>query len=238
MPIYALSNILLFPPCELAEEDGLLAVGGDLSPERLLLAYQNGIFPWYSHPDPILWWAPDPRFIMLPEGIKISKSMKQVLRRHTFTITFDQDFPAVIKACQRRKRPQQVGTWITEEMRIAYEQLHEQGWAHSVEVWNKEGKLVGGLYGIAIGNYYSGESMFALESNASKAGYITLVKHLQAWNYQLIDCQIHTPHLESLGAYEIPRHEFMYMLQKALYQKRKPSKWQLDPQLPILPVTK
>ncbi len=225
---------MLFPPCELAEEDGLLAVGGDLSPERLLLAYQSGIFPWFSYPDPILWWAPDPRFVMLPSDIKISKSMKQVLRRNTFTITFDQDFAAVIKACQRQKRKRQIGTWITEEMRIAYEQLHEQGWAHSVEVWNQTGELVGGLYGIGIGNYYSGESMFAKESNASKAGYITLVKHLQAWGFLLIDCQIHTPHLESLGAYEIPRHDFMYQLQQALQHNREAQKWQFDSSISIL----
>lgn len=214
MPIYYLSEDLAFPPVEGAE-DGIVAVGGDLSAERLLLAYQEGIFPWFSDDDPIIWWAPDPRFVLFPEKLKISKSMKSVLRKKTFSVTFDQCFKEVISNCQQIKRNDQEDTWITEDMLEAYYELHKKGLAHSVEVW-KEDQLVGGLYGVSLGKCFFGESMFAKESNASKVGFITLVQKLQHLNFQLIDCQIHTNHLESLGAEEISREDFMLLLKKGI----------------------
>ncbi len=214
MPIYYLSNDLTFPPIEGAV-DGIVAVGGDLSTERLLLAYQEGIFPWFNEEDPIVWWAPDPRFVLFPSKLKVSKSMKNVLRKNIFTVTFDKDFRKVITNCQQIKRSGQEDTWITSDMLEAYCSLHEQGLAHSVEVW-KGHELVGGLYGISLGKCFFGESMFAKESNASKVGFITLAQKLKKLNFELIDCQIHTNHLESLGAEEISREEFMLLLKKGI----------------------
>lgn len=229
MPIYALDkHQLAFPPPYLAEEDGMLAIGGDLSCERLLLAYSMGIFPWFSEHEPILWWSPNPRCVLYPEDLKISKSMKQVFRKGIFEITSDQNFRDVIKACQHQPRKGQDGTWITDEMLEAYCQLHELGFAHSIEVWNSEKELVGGLYGISIGGCYFGESMFARQSNASKAGFITLVLNLQKWGIQLIDCQIHTNHLESLGAIEIPRPMYLEQLERTLADKTLRGKWTLE----------
>lgn len=213
MPIFALNEELWFPPVEKSESDGLLAVGGDLSPERLLMAYSSGIFPWYNDDEPILWWSPNPRMVLFPAELKVSKSMKQVLRRDKFTVTFDTAFEQVINACATVYRDGQWDTWIVPDMIAAYTQMHKLGHAHSVEVW-REDKLVGGLYGIAIGKVFCGESMFSLESNASKTGFITLVQWLQAKGFGLIDCQVHTPHLESLGAKEIPRERFLTELDK------------------------
>jgi leucyl/phenylalanyl-tRNA--protein transferase len=204
---------LIFPHPTLANPDGILAVGGDLSPERIILAYDNGIFPWFNEEDPIIWWSPDPRFVLYPSKLKVSKSMRKVLRDEVFQITFDTAFEEVIKACSKIPRGGQEGTWITEDMVDAYIQLHELGFAHSVEV-RQNGVLVGGLYGIALGRCFSGESMFAKVSNASKAGFITLVKELEAIGFDMIDCQTHSNHLESLGAESITRDDFLSFLEK------------------------
>jgi leucyl/phenylalanyl-tRNA--protein transferase len=215
MPVFRLSESLVFPPPERAERGGLLAMGGDLSPQRLLLAYEQGIFPWFSDGEPILWWSPDPRFVLFPKELKVSASMRQVLRRNVFRITFDQAFAEVIAHCQQIPRPGQDGTWITAEVQAAYTELHRLGFAHSVEVWQGD-DLAGGLYGVSLGSCFFGESMFARVSNASKAGFITLVQALEERNFQLIDCQIYTPHLESLGARGLRRRDFLIRLAELL----------------------
>ncbi|CAN5336064.1 leucyl/phenylalanyl-tRNA--protein transferase [soil metagenome] len=224
MPIFQLSKQMLFPPVDLAEPDGLLAVGGDLTAERLLLAYQTGIFPWYNKGEPILWWSPDPRMVLYPRELKVTKSMRQVLRSGNFNITMDTDFEAVIKACAKTKRDGQRGTWIIPDMVSAYINLHQLGYAHSVEVWEGD-QLVGGLYGIALGMVFCGESMFSKVSNASKAGFITLVSWLQHRGFHFIDCQTHTPHLESLGARQIARAQFLVELQNAQADGLTKGKW-------------
>lgn len=198
-----------FPPVSQATEDGLLAFGGDLSPERLLSAYQNGIFPWFEDDNTILWWSPDPRFVLFPSNLKVSKSMKQVLRNCDFEVTVNKDFNAVITECAKAKRPGQDSTWITNGMVEAYNTLHQLGFAKSVEVWQDQ-KLVAGLYGVDLNNgVFCGESMFTKVSNASKAGFITFIQNS---NYKLIDCQVYTNHLESLGAEDILRDEFLSYL--------------------------
>ena len=201
---------LRFPDLKYTDEDGALAYGGDLSEERLMLAYKSGIFPWFSGNVPV-WYAPDPRFVLFPEELNISKSMKVLLKRQTFEITINRDFPSVIRACKTTKREGQYGTWITREMERAYIRLHKSGWAHSVEAWS-DGQLVGGLYGIRIGGVFFGESMFSHLSNASKYAFITFVQQLKTEGVSLVDCQVHTEHLESLGARHIPRDEFMSMI--------------------------
>jgi len=208
MAVFSLTKELIFPPVHLSDNDGLLAVGGDLSPERLLLAYRSGIFPWYSKP-PILWWSPDPRFVLFPDELKVSASMRQVLKKNVFRITFNQDFPAVISHCRQTPRKGQDGTWITNAVQRAYIQLHEQGYAHSVECWLQD-RLVGGLYGIKLGSCFFGESMFSLVSNASKAAFITFVQSEK--NLQLVDCQVHTEHLASLGARFLTRENFLELI--------------------------
>ena len=213
MPIYRLSNDLAFPDPSLAEEDGLLAIEGDLSPERLLLAYSNGIFPWFSEEEPILWWSPDPRFVVYPKDIRISHSMKKILKKNTYRISFDTCFRDVISNCSNLRK--QTGTWITNEMIEAYCKLHELGFAHSVEAWYED-KLVGGLYGISIGKCFFGESMFSTMDNASKAAFITLSKVLEEKGFVVIDCQVHTTHLESLGAVYISREEFLQVVEKGI----------------------
>lgn len=212
IPLYFLTERLEFPPVEHANHEGLLAVGGDLSPERLLLAYKNGIFPWFNDDSLILWWSPDPRMVLFPEKIKISKSMRKVLRDGNFKLTQDTCFEKVLDQCAMVDRPGQEGTWITPEMKSAYLNLHEKGWAKSYEVW-ENGELVGGLYGVDLGHVFCGESMFSLQSNASKFAFIKMAQELQAKKYKLIDCQVHTEHLESLGAELIPRSEFLQLLQ-------------------------
>lgn len=206
--IFQLTKELLFPPPHLAQEDGLLAIGGDLSVERLVLAYSMGIFPWYSEETPILWYSPHERFVLFPEKVKISKSMRKVLKTNRFTITRNQAFEQVIKACANIGRKDQPGTWITAEMQDAYIRLHKKGTAHSVEVWQGE-TLAGGLYGVETANIFCGESMFSRVSNASKAAFIWLCAHT---NYRLIDCQFHTEHLESMGAEAISRDEYMQLM--------------------------
>jgi leucyl/phenylalanyl-tRNA---protein transferase len=203
-------NSIAFPPVELAEEDGLLAVGGDLSATRLLKAYESGIFPWYSKETPILWYSPHERFVLFPAKVKISKSMKQVLRSGKFNITMNKAFGEVIKTCADIRREGQPGTWITSEMQKAYLKLHELGYAHSVEVWEKE-VLVGGLYGVEMGSVFCGESMFNKVRDASKAALIHLCKFQ---GLTLIDCQIYSEHLERMGAELISRTEYMRFLQK------------------------
>jgi len=206
--IFRLDERLLFPEPALAEDDGLLAVGGDLSTKRLLLAYQNGIFPWYSDDSPILWYSPHERFVLFPDELKISKSMRQVLRSGKFIVTMNKAFSDVIEACSVVERVGQDGTWITEDMKAAYKQLHAEGHAHSVEVWEQD-VLVGGFYGVHVNNVFCGESMFSRVSNASKTALIWLCN---SGLYQLIDCQVHTEHLESMGARMIPREEYMGLL--------------------------
>lgn len=205
-----LTNNMPFPDVSEASEEGLLAIGGNLSITRLLSAYKQGVFPWFAKEDPILWWAPDPRFVLFPNKLKVSKSMQQVLRNEHFEVTVNKDFNAVIKACALAKRAdQERGTWITNNMIKAYTKLHELGYAKSVEVW-KNNKLVGGLYGVDLDNdVFCGESMFTNESNASKVGFITFIQNS---NYKLIDCQLYTQHLESLGAEDISRDDFMKYL--------------------------
>ncbi|WP_343745252.1 leucyl/phenylalanyl-tRNA--protein transferase [Chitinophaga sp.] len=211
MPVFRLNKQLLFPPVHLAEPDGLLAVGGDLSVERLLLAYRSGIFPWFDE-RPILWWSPDPRFVLFPADLKVSSSMKQVLRRQQFRITYNADFPAVIARCSRIPRRGQDSTWITAEMQQAYIRLHQAGYAMSVESWLDD-QLVGGLYGVKIGPCFFGESMFADVSNASKAAFVTFVQ-AYAKELKLIDCQVETEHLASLGAGFISRETFLDLIQE------------------------
>ncbi len=204
-----LSNKIEFPTVEEALNDGLLAIGGDLSPERLILAYKSGIFPWFEEGQPILWWSPDPRFVLFPDKLRVSKSMKQALKKTNLRVTRNEAFEKVIDACSVVRRSGQNGTWITEDMKHAYIELHNLGYAISVEVWD-ENELVGGLYGIDIGNkIFCGESMFTKVSNASKIGFVTFI---QETNYKLIDCQVFTEHLESLGAENISRNEFINII--------------------------
>ena len=224
MPIYRLSEELIFPPPRLAEESGLLAIGGDLSEARLLLAYSMGIFPWYSEGDPILWWSTDPRLVLYPEDLKVSRSLNQTLRKGIFKITFDAAFTEVIRNCASVHSKTGGGTWITEEMMEAYIHLHHAGYAHSVESWS-EGRLAGGLYGASLGSIFFGESMFTKKSDASKAAFVTLVRQLIKWNFTLIDCQMTTAHLKSFGACEIPRSAFMQKLKSALKAPTKRGRW-------------
>ncbi|WP_323787157.1 leucyl/phenylalanyl-tRNA--protein transferase [Psychroserpens sp.] len=204
-----LTKDITFPDVSKATDEGLLAFGGDLSTERLILAYKSGIFPWFDDTDPILWWSPDPRFVLFPEQLKVSKSMRQVLRNSDFEITINKDFEAVISNCSNIKRDGQQGTWITNDLKNDYIKLHELGVAKSVEVWLKN-ELVGGLYGIDLNNgVFCGESMFSKVSNASKVGFISFVQNT---NYKLIDCQVYTNHLDSLGAEDMSRDEFLKYL--------------------------
>lgn len=210
--MHFLTNKIIFPHVSQASQDGLLAVGGDLSVERLLLAYKQGIFPWYSEGEPILWWSPNPRFVLFPEKLKVSKSMKQLLRNNMFKVTVNKAFREVITECSLIKRRGQDDTWITNDMIEAYVKLHALGYAKSVEVW-KENDLVGGFYGVDLNNgVFCGESMFSKESNASKVAFITFIQNT---NYKLIDCQVYTKHLESLGAEEVSRANFLKFLNTA-----------------------
>lgn len=228
MHVYLIKDGVDFPPPELAnsEPNGLLATGGDLSPERLLSAYSKGIFPWYSEGEPILWWSPDPRSVLLPEQLRISRSLKKVLRRNNFSITLDNDFNAVVQACAA-PRKDDAGTWISPEMMRAYQQLFKLGIAHSVECYNND-ILVGGLYGVAIDRVFFGESMFSRQSDASKVAFAWLVRQLQAWDYELIDCQIQSDHLDSLGAHCIPRKHFSLLLKEYCVNRHGKNHWQLD----------
>ena len=214
MSLIALDQEIRFPPVEMADSDGLLAIGGDLSQARLLHAYQNGIFPWYENKY-ILWWCPDPRFVLFPAELKISSSMKQLLKKQTFEFSVNTDFNAVISQCKAISRRGQDGTWITDEMRNAYNDLHRSGHAHSAEV-RLNGELVGGLYGVRLGKIFFGESMFSCYSNASKYAFVRYVEQLKSEGVELIDCQVYTSHLESMGARMIPRNQFLNLIQSLL----------------------
>ncbi|MGO4817578.1 leucyl/phenylalanyl-tRNA--protein transferase [Flavobacterium sp. W22_SRS_FP1] len=209
--MFYLTSSIFFPPVSEANYDGILAIGGDLSPERLLLAYRSGIFPWFEEGKPIVWWSPNPRMVLFLDELIVSKSMRNILNRNSFRVTFNQNFKDVISNCQNIKRDGQNGTWITNDMIEAYCRLHELGIAKSVEVWQND-ELVGGLYGVDLGHVFCGESMFSKVSNASKVAFISLVNHLKAADYKLLDCQVYNPHLESLGCREIEREAFMKIL--------------------------
>ena len=217
-----------FPDVEYAGPEGLLAVGGDLNSERLLAAYRQGIFPWYSDDQPILWWSPDPRAVLLPDNLKISRSLRKTIRKNIFRVTLDQDFAGVVRACASPRRGDSgTGTWITPEMMDAYTKLYQLGYAHSVEVWH-DNKLVGGLYGVSLGKAFFGESMFNRMTDASKVGFSFLVRQLEKWGYDFIDCQVESEHLASLGAQPIPRKQFVEMLDDALRHEDRPAHWTAD----------
>jgi len=225
MPVYRLTDDLLFPHPERASYDGLLAVGGDLRVERLLLAYRFGIFPWYNDDSPILWWSPPRRCVMDPGEFHVSRSLHRVLRHGHFTVTLDQAFSAVIRACAETRRTEGKGTWIVPEMIEAYCALHEAGFAHSAEAW-VDGQLAGGIYGVSLGRAFFGESMFTQITNSSKVAFATLAKKLAEWEFALIDCQMTNPHLQRLGSYEISRKEFLRRLTLALTFPTRQGKWQ------------
>jgi len=226
MSVFFLSDKIIFPPPHFATKDGLLAVGGDLSQKRLLLAYSLGIFPWFSDEEPLLWWSPDPRLVLYPGEIKVSRSLKKIIKKGIFRVTMDTAFERVITACAQVRLQQNEGTWIGKDMLKAYCQLHKSGFAHSVEAWQEE-ELAGGLYGIALGRCFFGESMFTYVSNASKAALVTLAEYLQALSFDLIDCQITTKHLLRFGAREIPRNIFLKQLAKALAAPTIKGRWTL-----------
>lgn len=228
-PFWLEKSPVAFPPTELAlkEPNGLLAIGGDLSVEWLLHAYQNGIFPWFNEDEPILWWTPDPRSVLITQNFHCPKSLKKTLRKVPYAITFDHAFKEVIRRCAEVERPDQDGTWITTEIEKAYAQLHESGYAHSVEAWDANDNLVGGLYGVAIGKVFFGESMFALKPDASKIAFATLVEKLQQWQFQLIDTQVETEHLNRFGAELVSRETFESLLKEAVNQPFTPQKWEI-----------
>jgi leucyl/phenylalanyl-tRNA--protein transferase len=225
MPVFQLTDKLTFPPAELAEKNGLLAIGGDLSPERLLLAYRNGIFPWYSEGDPILWWSPSPRLVIFPNEFKIPKRLSRLMRQKSFTVTMDLAFRQIITACARTDNRQEKGTWITYDMLEAYCTLHDMGYAHSVECW-LDSELAGGLYGISLGGIFFGESMFSKQPNSSKIALVHLMQKLQEWNFDLIDCQMRTEHLMQFGAREIPGNHFQKLLGNNIARPDQKGKWQ------------
>jgi len=227
MPVFELVDDLIFPHPSLADKDGLLAYGGDLSVDRLLLAYTNGIFPWYSDDSPILWWFTDPRMVLFPEKLKISDSFKQSIKSRKFTVTFDNCFDKVVENCARSPRQGDNGTWITNEMKEAYSGLHKEGFAHSVETWTN-GELVGGLYGVSLGRVFYGESMFYKVTDASKVALFYLVQLLKWWNFMVIDAQQDTPHLRKMGAELIPGNDFLKILEKSSEYSSKRGKWDID----------
>jgi leucyl/phenylalanyl-tRNA--protein transferase len=227
MPVYLLSETLNFPDPRLASREGLLAVGGDLSQERLLLAYRHGIFPWFTENEPILWWSPDPRLVLFPEEFHISASLRKIIKNEAFQVTMDRAFHRVIAECAQIRIENNEPTWIVDNMMEAYCRLHESGFAHSVETWYK-GNLAGGLYGVSIGKCFFGESMFARVSNASKVALAKLVDHLERLLFQLVDCQVSTQHLKNMGAREISRDRFLSLLDKALQQPSMKGKWTLE----------
>ncbi len=227
MPIYRLGRPVAFPHPSLAEPDGLLAVGGDLSPERLLAAYSEGIFPWFDERSPILWWSPDPRLVLEPADLHVSRTLRRTLRRGTYRVTSDRAFEQVIRRCAARTRPNQHGTWITREMIDAYVQLHRLGFAHSFEAWECE-ELAGGLYGVSLGRAFFGESMFADRPDASKVAFVRSVEFLARTGVRLVDCQVRTDHLVSLGAHEISRNEFLARLRDALDAPTSRGAWDVE----------
>jgi leucyl/phenylalanyl-tRNA---protein transferase len=232
MPLFRLSERLDFPPAWLARSDGLLCIGGDLSAQRILLAYENGIFPWFSENEPILWWSPDPRLILFPENINVSKSLNKKIKKNYFHLTVDHAFKQTILSCAKPRRKEYAGTWLVEEMIEAYIQLHKLGYAHSIETWNKD-QLVGGLYGICLGGTFFGESMFSFESDASKIALVALAHHLNRHHFDLIDCQVTTNHLLSMGATEISRNSYLDRIQQSVKRKDTKDIWDRDIPLTI-----
>jgi leucyl/phenylalanyl-tRNA--protein transferase len=224
MPIFPLGKDILFPPVELATKEGIIAVGGDLSVPRLLSAYKQGIFPWYSPPDPILWWSPDPRMIMFPHEVRVTRSMEKIIQKKVFSFSCDKKFREVMLGC-RAPRKDGPETWISDEILTAYCKLHELGYAHSVEVWH-DNKLAGGLYGVSLGSVFIGESMFYKVSNASKAAFIVFSRRLAELGFTLIDCQVYTPHLESLGAWTMPRPHYLKLLRQCLQHNDRIGSWE------------
>lgn len=227
MPIYRLPREPVFPEPREADADGLLAIGGDLSPERLLQAYAQGIFPWFNEDSPILWWSPDPRMVLTPEWLHVPRSLSRTARRGTYAVRADTAFREVIRRCADTPRPGQDGTWITDEMVFAYERLHRLGFAHSFEAW-EGGALAGGLYGVSLGGAFFGESMFADRPDASKIAFVGAIEWLAERGVDLVDCQVHTEHLARFGAREIPRAEFLDRLDRALEKPTLRGKWDID----------
>jgi len=227
MTVYRLGKTLAFPPPEEAEPSGLLAVGGDLAPDRLLLAYAMGIFPWYTDDTPILWFSPDPRGVLTPPALVVHRSLARRLRSQCYDVTLDLAFGDVIRGCAAAPREGQQGTWITDDMVAAYEALHQLGFAHSVETW-KDGELIGGLYGVSIGNAFFGESMFSRERDASKVALVHLVRQLEAWGFELLDCQVRNDHLASLGAEQWRRERFLARLALCLQGATRRGPWKFD----------
>jgi len=226
VPVFRLDHRLVFPPVELAD-DGLLAVGGDLRPERLLLAYSQGIFPWYGKNLPILWHSPDPRMVLLPDELVVARSLRKAIRRKPYQLRLDSAFGQVLRGCADVPRPGQSGTWLIPDMITAYTRMHELGFAHSAEAWS-DGELVGGLYGVSLGGCFYGESMFAKAPDASKIAFVALVRQLAAWGVTLIDCQVHTEHLARFGAREIPRDQFLERLRAVLEQPTRRGAWRYE----------
>jgi len=225
MPVFQLTDEILFPDPSLAEPDGLLAVGGDLNSERLLTAYASGIFPWYSEHEPILWWSPDPRLVLFPQKLKVSHSLQQKIKKNVFSVRMDSDFVQVISACAETERKHEGGTWIMEEMKAAYIRLHHKGFAHSVESY-LDGKLVGGLYGVSLGKAFFGESMFHTVTDASKVAFHYLVEKAKEFEFLFIDSQVETEHLVSLGAELIPRENYLKLLKEAMTHRSHTGPWQ------------
>ena len=227
MPVFLLSDKISFPPPYLASKEGLLAVGGDLSQKRLLLAYRTGIFPWFSDDEPILWWSPDPRLVLYPEEIRVSKTLKKIIKKNMFHVTMDSAFVKVINQCAKIRLQNNQGTWIVKEMIDAYCKLHESGFAHSVEAWY-QGELAGGLYGVSLGKCFFGESMFTRVNNASNVALVKLVEYLNALSFDMIDCQLTTEHFLRFGAKEIPRVSFLKQLKESLKAPTKKGKWYFE----------
>ena len=226
--IFRLDHRLIFPPPELAEDNGVLAVGGDLQEDRLILAYSSGIFPWPHEGLPLLWHSPDPRTVLVPKDLHVGRSLEKSIRRGHYEVRFDTAFRQVMRGCSEKERPNQDGTWITGEMVEGYVALHRRGLAHSIEAWQGD-ELVGGLYGVALGGAFFGESMFAEAPDASKVAFATLVRQLDRWGFDFVDCQVHTEHLERFGAVEWPRTRFLAALKKALKKPTRVGPWKLDP---------
>lgn len=227
MPIYMLTDELRFPPPEGASAEGIVAVGGDFRPERLLLGYAQGIFPWPSEGLPLLWFSPDPRFVLDPARAHVPRSLRKHMRKQPYEICFDTAFSRVIRACAEARRPGQRGTWIIDELVHGYEHLHALGFAHSIEAWS-EGRLVGGLYGVGLGRMFFGESMFAHQADASKIAFTMLLAQLVRWEFALVDCQVHTEHLERFGAEEWPRTDFLRVLRASVGAETRRGPWQLE----------
>ena len=233
MPLFRLSKRLDFPPAWLARSDGLLCIGGDLSPQRLLLAYKNGIFPWFSMDEPFLWWSPDPRLVLFPKEINISKSLKKKIKKNLLTVTIDNAFEQTIQCCAKPRKKGYEGTWLVDEMIDAYIQLHNMGYAHSIEIW-RGNKLVGGLYGVCLGGSFFGESMFSFENNASKIALVALSNYLKKQRFDLIDCQVTTTHLLNMGACEISRNSFLDIINKSVKRKEFKDIWNPNISLKVI----